>query len=69
MNLQEVKDRKLTIEDNKYDNEMAHIYEDELFYEFVEAIRDGKYKTKKEIVEVATELLKVRDIKFSRWHV
>lgn len=69
MKLQEVKDRILTIEDNKHDDEMAHIYEDKLFYEFVEAIRDGKYKTKKEIVEVATELLKVRDIKFSRWHV
>lgn len=69
MKLQEVKDRLLTIEDNKHDDEMAHIYEDELFYEFVEAIRDEKYKTKKEIVEVATELLKVRDIKFSRWHV
>lgn len=69
MNLQEVKDRILTIEDNKYDNEMAHLYEDELFYEFVGAIKDGEYKTKKEIVEVATELLKVRDIKFIRWRV
>ena len=69
MNLQEVKDRILMIEDNKHDNEMAHLYEDELFYEFVGAIKDGEYKTKKEIVEVATELSKVRDIKFTRWRV
>lgn len=69
MNLQEVKDRILTIEDNKHDNEMAHLYEDELFYEFVGAIKEGKYKTKEEIVEVATVLLKVRDIKFTRWRV
>lgn len=68
MKLQEVKERIAKIESCKYDDEVAHCYEDDLFYDFVEAVKDGKYKTRKEIIEVATELFKVRDIDFSRWH-
>lgn len=68
MKLQEVKERITKIENCKADDEMAHVYEDDLFYDFVEAVKDGKYKTRKQIIEVATELFKVRDIDFERWH-
>lgn len=68
MKLQEVKERIAKIEKCKDDDEMAHVYEDDLFYDFVEAVKDGKYKTRKQIIEVATELFKVRDIYFARWH-
>ena len=68
MKLQEVKQRIAEIEHCKNDNEMAHTYEDHLFYDFVEAVKDEKYKTRKEIIEVAAELFKVRDIDFARWH-
>jgi len=39
-----------------------------LFYDFVENIKNGNYKNKKEIELIATELFKVRDIDFARWH-
>ena len=68
MEVKEVKERIAKIEHCKDDDEMAHSYEDDLFYDFVEAVKDEKYKTRKEIIEVATELFKVRDIKFARWH-
>ena len=68
MKIQEVKDRLLQIKELEHDDEYAHMYEDELFYDFVESIKDEKYKTKNEIIEVAKEVFKVRDISFSRWH-
>ena len=68
MKLYEVKERLAEIERLKYDDETAHSLEDDLFYDFVEAVKDGMYKTKKEIIDVAFELYKVRDIKFARWH-
>lgn len=68
MKLQEVKERLAKIEHCKDDDEMAHCYEDDLFYDFVETVKDGKYKTRKEMIEVAIELFKVRDIDFARWH-
>ena len=68
MKLQEVKERIEEINRlSKFDDEMAHSNEDDLFYDFVESVKDGKYKTRKEIIEVATELFKVRDIEFARW--
>ena len=69
MNLEEVKEKIKKIDYlSTFDNEMAHSFEDDLFYDFVESVKDGKYKTIKEIIEVATELFKVRDIEFARWH-
>tara|TARA_R100000750_G_scaffold58046_1_gene45541 strand:+ start:622 stop:831 length:210 start_codon:yes stop_codon:yes gene_type:complete len=68
MKIQEVKERVAKIEHCKDDDEMAHSYEDDLFYDFVEAVKDGKYKTRKEIIEVAAELFKVQDINFARGH-
>lgn len=68
MNIEEVKERLLEIKNISYDDEVAHIKEDELFYDFVEAIKDGKYKSIQQIIDIATELYKVRDIDFARWH-
>jgi len=68
MKIEEVKQRLLKIEKLSHDDEVAHCEEDELFYDFVEAIKDGKYKSKHEIINIATELYKVRDIDFARWH-
>ncbi len=47
---------------------MAHCYEDDLFYDFVNAVKNGKYETKEEIIKVAKEVYKVRKISFARWH-
>ncbi len=68
MKLQEVKERLAKIENCKDDDETAHTYEDKLFYDYVESIKNGEYKTRKEIIEVAIELFKVKDIVFSRWY-
>ena len=68
MKIEDVKKRLLKIENCKGDDEMTHCYEDDLFYDFVENIKNGNYKTKKEIELIATELFKVRDIDFARWH-
>lgn len=68
MKVQEVKRRLAEIELCKADNEIAHSCEDNLFYEFVKAVKNGEYKTRKEIIEVATEVHKVRGIDFERWH-
>lgn len=67
MKIEEVKERLLKIENASLD-EVAHYEEDKLFHDFVEAIKDGKYKSKQEIIDIATELYKVRDIGFSRWY-
>jgi len=68
MTIEDVKIKLEKIENIKWDDESAHIYEDELFYDFVEAIKENKYKTKKEIIKIATELFKVRSISFARWY-
>ena len=65
---QEVIERVKYIFDVSGDGEVAHIYEDKLYYDFVDCLKNDLYKTKKEIVEVAIELAKVRGIDFARWH-
>lgn len=67
MDVKEVKQILLKIEEHRFDDEMAHYFEDKLFYDFVNAIKNGKYETKEEIIKVAKEVYKVRDINFSRW--
>ncbi len=67
MNLQETIERVARIKQCSGDDEIAHVNEDELFHDFVEAIQNGKYRTKKEIVEVAKEVSKSTTIEFSRW--
>ncbi len=69
MEIKEVKERLVNIkEHSKHDNERAHGIEDALLEDFVEAIKDNKYKTKEEIIEVATEVYKAREIWFARWY-
>jgi hypothetical protein len=68
MNTTEIKERIKKINDLDGDDEMQHVNEDDLFYDFVNAIKNGKYETKEEIVKAAKEVYKVRDISFARWH-
>ncbi len=68
MKIQDIKGRIKKINDLDGDDEVQHIYEDDLFYDFVNAIKNGKYDTKEEIIKAAKEVYKVRDISFSRWH-
>mgnify|MGYP006383140327 CR=1 FL=1 len=68
MKIQEIKERIKKINDLDGDDEVQHIYEDDLFYDFVNAIKNGKYDTKEEIIKASKEVYKVRDISFSRWH-
>jgi len=68
MKIDEIKERISYIESQKYDDEVAHSEEDDLFYDFVTAIIERKYKSRKDIIIAAEELIKVRDIDFARWH-
>lgn len=68
MEIQEVKERIIAIADTcKTDDEAAHSLETSLFLDFVGAVKDDVYQSKKQMAEVATELLKVKKIKYSRW--
>ena len=51
-----------------YDDEQAHCDEDDLFYDFVDAIISGDFETITDIKEAAIELSKVRELDFCRWH-
>ncbi len=66
MNLQEATYRVTRIKQCSGDDEIAHTFEDELFHDFVKAIKNGKYETKKEMIEIATKVLESRDIEFTR---
>ena len=68
LTIEDVKKRINKIKDLDGDDEVQHVYEDDLFYDFVESIKNGDYLSKKQIEEVADELFKVREINFSRWH-
>ena len=68
MEIKEIKNTIKKIKDLDGDNEVQHIYEDDLFYDFVKAIKNGKYSTKEEIIEASKEVYKVRNLTFTRWH-
>lgn len=68
MKIKEIKERIKKINDLDGDDEVQHTYEDDLFYDFVNAIKNGKYDTKEEIIKASKEVYKVRDISFARWH-
>ena len=68
MKIQEIKERIKKINDLDGDDEMQHVHEDDLFYDFVNAIKNGEYDTKEEIIKASKELYKVRNISFARWH-
>lgn len=68
MSIEEVKQKLIEIENLKYDDEVAHAMEDQLLHDFIEAIKNKKYKNIKEVIAIATEISKVQDIDFARWY-
>lgn len=48
------------------DNGVAHMLEDFLLMKFIWAIKDNKYKSKKEVVELSKQVLGVEEIDFER---
>ncbi|MCK9597645.1 MAG: hypothetical protein M0R06_01315 [Sphaerochaeta sp.] len=62
--LKEVEQRLEEIKAIAWDDEVAHIKEDELFYDVVYTIASGKRGGK----QLAAEVLKSLDIGFVRWH-
>jgi hypothetical protein len=65
MTKQHIRDRIAEIELVRSDNEVAHIREDKLYYEFVEYV--GRTDRGK-LGELARELMEVRKLDFARWH-
>jgi hypothetical protein len=65
--VKEAKRRLEVIDEEAWDDEAAHSDEDKLFHEFVNDIANRKYATRKEIIEVAQEVIKSLDIDFCRW--
>lgn len=68
MGIEEIKKRVEQIEGYKDDDEVAHSLEDNLFYEFVESIKNNNFKNLEEVIIASEELMKVREIEFGRWH-
>lgn len=68
MEIEEIKKRVEQIERFKDDDEVAHSLEDNLFYEFVESIKNNNFKNLEEAIIASEELMKVREIEFGRWH-
>ena len=67
MTIEEVKTRLKKIKEVKDDYEHAHILEDRLFHDFVKAIIEFSYQSKENIIQLAQEVYKSRDIEFTRW--
>ena len=54
------------IDENKTDPESSHSLEDDLYCEFIEGISKDLYDPS-ELKELATEILKTKEISFERW--
>ena len=65
MNVDKIKSRVIEIRDISRDDERAHIFEDNLFHDFVVCIAEGNFEG--DIKEGAKEVLKSLDIDFARW--
>ena len=63
MKVEEVKARVESIENTKYDDEVAHSMEDALWQDVLEAIAKGSQDSQ----ALAEEALKTTKIKFARW--
>ena len=61
----EIRERIAKIEAEAGDDETAHCDEDQLYYDFVEFIALAGDRTTRMLAE---EVMRVRDIKFARWH-
>lgn len=68
MEIEEIKKRVQEVNEYKGDDEVAHSLEDNLFYEFVDSIKNGEYETIEELIIASEEVMKVREIDFARWH-
>ena len=68
MKTEEIRNRIQKIIELDGDNENQHIFEDDLFYDFVYSIKNGSFETKEDIIVASKELYKVREIRFPRWH-
>lgn len=68
MHILEIKKRVEEIKEVKHDPEVAHALEDQLFYNFVNAIKDNDFDDLEDVVYAAEEVMKVREIEFGRWH-
>lgn len=65
MDIEECKMRVRDISARACDDESAHILEDSLYADFVRYVAE---KSSGELAEMAKEILKTGDIKFSRWY-
>lgn len=69
MNIEEIKERvDLVQKISDYDNEVAHIKEDEIYHEFVESIVNNKFKSLEEVINASKEIYKLTDIIYNRWY-
>jgi hypothetical protein len=64
MDIQEILSRVAKIEEESWDDEVAHIKEDELRRDFIKHVAESGDKN---LAEMASEVLKTEDIDFSRW--
>lgn len=55
------------IESSTFDNEVAHILEDDLHLHFIECVAAKMY-TMEEAIELANIVKSTEDIDFTRWH-
>ena len=65
MTLEEVKSCVEEIENEKGDDEEAHCEEDRLYENFIKHVASAGND---ELKEMAVEILKTKDISFSRWY-
>ncbi len=64
MTLDEIKKKVKEIDETKYDNEVAHNLEDDLYEEFIKHIaKTGNNEQR----EMARAVLKTKQIEFERW--
>ena len=56
------------IKDFEYDDETAHVLEDDLYTSFIMSIIDGNIDTIESAKEIAKEIIKTQDFNFSRWY-
>lgn len=64
MTIEEIRNKVQEIYMVSADDEAAHGHEDDLYHEFVKHIAETGNKKQR---EMATEILKTKDIKFARW--
>ena len=63
----EVTGRIKRISEMPGESDLQHCMESVLYHDFVTCITKGEYKTKKEIENIAKELIKVNELDYERW--